>query len=203
MKRFVLMLVVAAVVIGVLAFTLRAPAPSGVSAEVTALQHTEDAGGYARAVSPRTFVFPADHGPHPDYQTEWWYYTGNLDTTDGRHFGYQLTFFRRAITPTMGVRTSDWATNQIYFAHFALTDVGANRHMSAERFSRGAAGLAGASGVYDKSFKIVRRCACRPIRAFGVGSMSTERVVQNSDCTRRSCAIDDRSELAGWSMSHA
>ena len=39
-------------------------------------------------------VLPADHASHPDYRIEWWYYTGNLDATDGRRFGYQLTFFR-------------------------------------------------------------------------------------------------------------
>jgi predicted secreted hydrolase len=102
--------------------------------------------GFARAVVPRLFEFPADHGPHPDFQTEWWYYTGNLDTADGRHFGYQLTFFRRALKPAAerAERESDWATEQVYMAHFALTDVEGNDHQAFERFSRGAAGLAGA-----------------------------------------------------------
>src|SRR4051812_49360084 len=53
-----------------------------------------DATGFARALAPRPFELPADHGPHPDYQTEWWYYTGNLATASGEGFGYQLTFFR-------------------------------------------------------------------------------------------------------------
>jgi predicted secreted hydrolase len=77
--------------------------------------------------------------------TEWWYYTGNLDTTDGRHFGYQLTFFRRALIPETKRldRTSEWATDQLYLAHFALTDVSANKFYYNERFARGAAGLAG------------------------------------------------------------
>ncbi len=94
----------------------------------------------------RTLRFPEDHGPHPDYQTEWWYYTGNLETGEGRHFGYQLTFFRRALTPSADrqARSSNWATDQIYMAHFALTDVAAGEHQAFERFSRGAAGLAGA-----------------------------------------------------------
>ncbi|MDQ2998128.1 MAG: carotenoid 1,2-hydratase, partial [Chloroflexota bacterium] len=35
--------------------------------------------GFARATVPREFVFPQDHGPHPEYAIEWWYYTGNLD----------------------------------------------------------------------------------------------------------------------------
>ncbi|MFQ5859916.1 MAG: lipocalin-like domain-containing protein, partial [Anaerolineae bacterium] len=39
-----------------------------------------------------------------------------------------------------------WATNQVYMAHFAVTDVAGGRFHNFERFSRGAAGLAGASG---------------------------------------------------------
>src|SRR5262249_33556748 len=54
-----------------------------------------DVSGFARALEPQSFTFPRDHGPHFDYQTEWWYYTGNLTTPTGDHFGYQLTFFRR------------------------------------------------------------------------------------------------------------
>jgi predicted secreted hydrolase len=121
-----------------------APSPARIQ-PVTAL--TGDASDFARAEGPRPFNFPADHGPHPDFQTEWWYYTGNLATDDGRRFGYQLTFFRRALNPPpeRQERASDWATEQIYMAHFALTDVEANQHHGFERFSRGAAGLAGAS----------------------------------------------------------
>jgi len=102
--------------------------------------------GFARAEGPRPLVFPADHGPHDDFQTEWWYYTGNVQTPDGRHFGYQLTFFRRALVPPAErqARLSDWATDQVYMAHFALTDVAGKRFQSFERFERGAAGLAGA-----------------------------------------------------------
>ena len=65
-----------------------------------------DTAGFARADGPRKLVFPADFGPHPDFQTEWWYYTGNLETQDGQHFGYQLTFFRRAILPSNSVGVS-------------------------------------------------------------------------------------------------
>ena len=100
--------------------------------------------GYARAYAPAPFTFPDDHGAHPQYQTEWWYYTGNLDDADGREYGYQLTFFRYSLTPEMPARESDWATNQVYMAHFALTDAQAEQHADFERFSRGSSGLAGA-----------------------------------------------------------
>lgn len=101
--------------------------------------------GFARAYEPIPFQFPADHGPHPEFQTEWWYYTGNLADVDGNEYGYQLTFFRSALTPEMPPRTSDFATNQVYMAHFALTDVTAGQHESFELFNRGAGGVAGAT----------------------------------------------------------
>lgn len=99
---------------------------------------------FARAESVQSIQLPLDHGPHPAYQTEWWYYTGNLETEIGRHFGYQLTFFRRGLTPAPPPREAALATDQIYFAHFAVTDVESGEHLEWERFSRGAGGLAGA-----------------------------------------------------------
>jgi len=123
---------------------LTRPKPN--AAAPTLLTASTDITGFARAYAPRDFQFPRDHGPHDNFQTEWWYYTGNLDTADGKHFGYQLTFFRRGLTPGAPKRESDFATNQIYFAHFAITDAEGDKHTFSERFSRGAAGLAGASG---------------------------------------------------------
>jgi predicted secreted hydrolase len=107
----------------------------------------DDVAGFTQAREPRSFQFPADHGPHPDFRTEWWYYTGNLSNGQGRHFGYQLTFFRRGIAPGLSQqRPSDWATNQIYMAHLAVSDIANQQFYAFERFSRGAAGLAGSQG---------------------------------------------------------
>ncbi len=105
--------------------------------------------GFLRATGPKDLVFPADHGPHLDYQTEWWYYTGNLVAPGGQRFGYQLTFFRRALVPPplRSERESQWAADQVYMAHFALTDVEDRSYHAFERFSRGAAGLAGAQAT--------------------------------------------------------
>lgn len=102
--------------------------------------------GFMRADGPRPLIFPADFGAHPNYRTEWWYYTGNLETADGRHFGYELTFFRVALVPEEQAfpRESKWATNQVYMAHFALTNVEGDEFYAFQRYSRGAAGLAGA-----------------------------------------------------------
>jgi predicted secreted hydrolase len=103
-----------------------------------------DDSGFALVTEPREFAFPADHGPHPDYGIEWWYYTGNLATDSGRRFGYELTFFRVGLSADDTQRESTWAASQLYVAHFALTDVEGGAFHSAERFGRGAAGLAGA-----------------------------------------------------------
>ena len=102
--------------------------------------------GFARAEAPRRFTFPADHGPHPGFRTEWWYFTGNLKTARGQSFGYQLTFFRVALKPGPVARSSRWGASEVFMAHFAVTDVAGKRFHYAERFSRAALGLAGAGG---------------------------------------------------------
>lgn len=105
-----------------------------------------DLTGFAQADQSRAFTFPDDHGPHLPYRSEWWYVTGNLSTDDGRSFGYQLTLFRQALQPPdkQADRASEWATDQVYMGHFALSDVNDGRFYDAERFARGAAGIAGA-----------------------------------------------------------
>ena len=130
--------------------------------------------GFAQVLGPRTFEFPRDHGAHPEYRQEWWYFTGNLDSLDGERFGFELTFFRFGLAPGevggagAGVGTgaqspvrpdagagaqidagsgtqSTWRARQMYMAHFAVTDVARQRFRFAEKVSRGGAiGLAGA-----------------------------------------------------------
>ena len=107
----------------------------------------DDNVGFARAFAPKPFTFPNDHGPHPEYKHEWWYFTGNLDTEEGQHFGFQLTFFQIGLAPSSPQRTSAWATNHVLMAHFTVSDIAGKRFYSFERFSRGAAGLAGASST--------------------------------------------------------
>ena len=108
--------------------------------------------GFARVLGPRVFEFPRDHGAHPQYRQEWWYFTGNLESDTGERFGFELTFFRYGLVGGVGAATdaavggaeSAWRARQIYMAHFAVTDVGQRRFRSAEKVSRGAVGLAGA-----------------------------------------------------------
>ncbi len=103
-----------------------------------------DSEGFTRAVLPRVFHFPQDHGPHSDYKTEWWYFTGNLETELGRRFSYQLTLFRIGLSSKKIKRTSLWATSEIYMGHFALTDRQNQQFYRFEKFSRSALGLSGA-----------------------------------------------------------
>ncbi|MEI2692294.1 MAG: lipocalin-like domain-containing protein [Anaerolineae bacterium] len=112
-----------------------------VRARVQGLAQAAGAAGFARTTGPRPLSFPADYGPHPDFQTEWWYYTGNLAGEDGRHFGYQFTIFRRAMQPPAerAERGSDWGADQVYMGHFALTDVASGQFHAFERLATGRA----------------------------------------------------------------
>lgn len=100
--------------------------------------------GFAKALESRSFSFPRDHGPHPEYRNEWWYLTGNLDDEGGRRFGFELTFFRFALSPSMPDTDSNWRSRHVYIAHLAITDAEDEKFYVAQRMSRAALGLAGA-----------------------------------------------------------
>jgi predicted secreted hydrolase len=127
------------------------PAGEAVRASLTvAAALGGDTAGFRRVLGPRPFIFPGDHGPHAGFRTEWWYFTGNLTDAAGRRFGYQLTLFRNALTPdtaapAMPATPDDWATNEIYMGHLAVTDAAGRRFFGFERFARAAASLAGAT----------------------------------------------------------
>ncbi len=167
------LLIALAVIVGLSALWWRdrAAPEAAASTDFIAALSGDDVEGFARATEPGAIQFPRDLGPHPDYQTEWWYYTGNLATAAGREFGFQLTFFRTALTasaerrarsaesasPTNPLALSQtteptdqltsWTTNQVYFAHFTISDIAGEAFYPAEQFARGAAGLAGAAAV--------------------------------------------------------
>lgn len=96
------------------------------------------------AIQPRAFRFPQDHAAHEDYRIEWWYYTGNLQTSDGRRFGYQLTFFRTGVV-RQPQNPSRWAVRDLYTTHFAISDVQARDFHFFERVGRKGVGTAGAA----------------------------------------------------------
>ena len=119
--------------------------------------------GFARAVAPRDFHFPADHGAHRDFRSEWWYLTGQLGDTAGHRYGFQITFFRFALAPADttfdetnddGADQSRWHSTEAWMAHFALSDAAGGRFFHHERFARGALGLAGAERAADGGLQV-------------------------------------------------
>ena len=94
------------------------------------------------------YQFPRDHGTHDSFRTEWWYYTGHLETAEGRRFGFELTFFRRGVPPDqVETHPSRWSVDQLYLAHLAVTDVTGRRFYFRDRISRAGLGKAGADAT--------------------------------------------------------
>jgi predicted secreted hydrolase len=102
--------------------------------------------GFAPVTPGKTFSFPADHGPHPDFRIEWWYVTANLVDSAGAAHGAQWTLFRLASRP--GAQQEGWANQQIWMGHAAVTR--ADTHRYSEAFARGGVGQA---GVEAKPFR--------------------------------------------------
>lgn len=107
------------------------------------LAHAQSA--WRAALPGWEYLWPRDHYPHPEFKTEWWYFTGQLKTAEGGRFGYQLTFFRQGIRPpaARGTTRSALIVDDLPFAHFALTDVGTGRFRFAQKLTRGSLGSAG------------------------------------------------------------
>ena len=105
--------------------------------------------------NPR-FVFPRDHGAHPDYRTEWWYVTGWLEAQSGP-VGFQITFFR-ARPEEQSENPSKFNPRQILFAHAALADPKRGRLLHEERAARAGFSLAHAelerTGVWIDDWRL-------------------------------------------------
>ncbi len=120
------------------------------------------ASDYARVTGPCALVFPRDHGAHPDYKTEWWYYTGNVATPAGRRMGFQLTFFRSRIVPPGGgkdppARPSAWRTDTIILGHAAVSDLSGGRFFHDRDAARNALGMAGIATVQDRTVVMLKK----------------------------------------------
>jgi len=102
-----------------------------------------DSQDFRRVTEPIPLSFPEDHAQHPPYQNEWWYFTGNLETSEGGRLGFQYTLFRFATPPAQAI-DSEWETQAMWMAHLALSDGREQRFFQAERFARGSLELAGA-----------------------------------------------------------
>lgn len=82
------------------------------------------------------FSFPRDHGAHPAYRMEWWYYTGHLRTESGKRYGFEVTFFRVGIEPPGTPRETRWDLHHVMPAHFAVTDVSGKAFRYYEKLNR-------------------------------------------------------------------
>jgi predicted secreted hydrolase len=104
---------------------------------------------YHIALPGYRYEFPRDHFDHPDFQTEWWYCTGNVKSTDGHRFGFELTFFRQGVDRD-AAKTKPWDVRDLYLAHLALTDLDGREFYHTERTSRAGPGLAGISAADER-----------------------------------------------------
>ena len=106
-----------------------------------------------------TFEFPRDHGSHPEFATEWWYYTGHLRTAAGREYGFELTFFRVGTSRTKLSAGSQWDLRDVSLAHFAITDIKRRKFRFYEKLNRStpftASAAVGRLDVFNESWKAI------------------------------------------------
>ena len=98
---------------------------------------------FCKALPGYQFEFPRDHFSHPCFRTEWWYFTGNLTDRNGRRFGFELTFFREGVDNPYA-NPSRWRVDDLYLAHFAVSDIAAERFSYTDRLHRAGIEMAGA-----------------------------------------------------------
>lgn len=99
---------------------------------------------YRTATPGYQFEFPRDYFDHPDFQTEWWYYTGNLKSADGHRYGFELTFFREGVSRD-AAESAVWDVKDLWLVHLALSDLDGRHFYHSERTNRAGPGIAGAS----------------------------------------------------------
>ena len=126
---------------------------------------------YKPAMPGYRYSFPRDYFNHEGYQTEWWYYTGNLKTANGHRFGYELTFFRQGISREPG--KSPWLVRDVWMAHMALSDIDGQRFYREERLNRSGPGLAGVNAssglLWNGNWQAVISAQTEELRAVGDG----------------------------------
>ncbi|MBZ5617318.1 MAG: carotenoid 1,2-hydratase [Acidobacteriia bacterium] len=98
---------------------------------------------FRQAVPGYHYQFPRDHFDHPEFRTEWWYYTGNLRAGDGHRYGFELVFFRQGQHRGEAANPSAWRVDDLYLAHLALTDIDGHRFRYHKRLNRAGPGIAG------------------------------------------------------------
>lgn len=128
------------------------------------------AGQYRVAAPGYRYEFPRDNFNHPEFQTEWWYYTGNLKAEDGHEFGFELTFFREGLN-RKAEKASDWSASDLYLAHLALSDISDGKFYHGERLNRAGPGIAGASAesgrIWNGNWEILWNGSRQDLQAIG------------------------------------
>ncbi|MGB7946090.1 MAG: lipocalin-like domain-containing protein [Candidatus Binatia bacterium] len=114
---------------------------------------------YRLALPGRSISLPADHYSHPDFKTEWWYYTGHLESESGKLYGYQVTFFRFGLRDRQNdIKDKPPLFTELYMAHFAVSDIDRKKFLFRERINRGYQGKAGAATdrylVWNEDWKV-------------------------------------------------
>ncbi len=153
----------------------RRPALLGALALLCAPQDS----GWKRVEPGLALVFPADHGAHPGYKTEWWYLTGHLEDEQGARFGFQFTLFRRGLdarVPREG--ELPLRARELYAGHLALTDVARGETRFAERMRSSSPLARAAQGELDLALEDwslvqgekgeLKLAGADPARAFGL-----------------------------------
>ncbi len=100
---------------------------------------------WQRAIGPWTWMFPRDHGAHPNFKTEWWYFTGNLSDAQNARLRLSADDFPAGHPVHPAQPKSQWAARDFYFGHFTISDLEAQKFHMEERVSRGALGEAHAA----------------------------------------------------------
>jgi predicted secreted hydrolase len=113
---------------------------------------------YKMALPGYRYEFPRDNFNHPEFQTEWWYYTGNLTASDGHRFGFELTFFRQGVSRDAS-NPQTWDLRDVYLAHLALSDLDGRNFYHTERTNRTGPGIAGvdakAGRIWNGNWNVV------------------------------------------------
>jgi predicted secreted hydrolase len=155
-----------------------------VQAEISLQEALSDKSGKFAKVHPDCeFQFPADHGPHREFKTEWWYFTGNLSNESGDHYGYQLTLFRIGNLPPGPVdNPSEWASQSLFMGHLGLSDTTREKFYTRERLGREGVGLAGAlvdgERVWLEDWEIQRQASGWSLKAAS-GDIAVELELQD------------------------
>jgi predicted secreted hydrolase len=127
---------------------------------------------YRTALPGYHYEFPHDHFNHPEFQTEWWYYTGNLKSNNGHRFGFELTFFRQAVSRDPA-KAAAWDVKDVYLAHLALSDLDGGKFYHAERTNRSGPGIAGADEtrgrIWNGNWQIVWEKGTQELQAIDEG----------------------------------